>query len=158
MGSELVVGALSGRLATLHYDLHSPLAADSSSSGKAPVLLIMGFCTDGAQWDDQVGFFTGRGHRVCTFDNRGIGRSSCPSGRYTTTLMAADVFELMAYLNWIPSGTHLAGISMGGMCADRTQTPVIHIMTPSPDHLTSAQTPLWQDRVRDDERPGRSQT
>ena len=44
-----------------------------------PLLLIMGFATDSVAWMFQVPEFAAR-YRTITFDNRGVGRSSKPSG------------------------------------------------------------------------------
>ena len=114
--------------ATLHFDLHEPRTQHpgvgssertmlARSAVPAPLFMVMGFGSDGAQWHDQVQHFVGRGHRVLTFDNRGVGRSSVPRGRYTTSRMAADALELMAHVGWTPHNTHLVGVSMGGMIA-----------------------------------------
>lgn len=77
----------------------------------------MGLLTDGLQWWPQVEGLTQHGYTVATFDNRGVGRSTAPPPRYTTSQMAEDVLELLAHLGWNAPSTHLAGISMGGMIA-----------------------------------------
>src|SRR5947208_596031 len=76
------------------------------------------------------------------FDNRGIGQSSKPTRRYTTSEMARDAVDLLTHLGWLPpaaaaaanktgsgSGSnpgtaattgrdlHIIGVSMGGMIA-----------------------------------------
>src|SRR5437667_12582809 len=77
------------------------------------------------------------------FDNRGIGQSSKPTQRYTTSEMARDAVDLLTHLGWLPPtaaaaaaaanktgsrsnpGTaattgrdlHVIGVSMGGMIA-----------------------------------------
>lgn len=72
-------------------------------------------------WQIQTLYF---GHRhadtysVLVMDNRGIGRSDKPLGRYTTSSMARDVVELMDHVGWAaPRQINLVGISMGGMVA-----------------------------------------
>ncbi|KAI9193606.1 Alpha/Beta hydrolase protein [Polychytrium aggregatum] len=66
-------------------------------------------------WDNQSRFFDSHpDYQCCVFDNRGVGRSSTPSCRYTTSDMAKDVYELLIWLGW-KSDIHLVGISMGGM-------------------------------------------
>ncbi|MEW5302199.1 MAG: hypothetical protein WDW36_005003 [Sanguina aurantia] len=53
--------------------------------------------------------------QVVVFDNRGIGKSSCPASLklYSTTLMADDAVALMDHLGW--SSAHVVGHSLGGM-------------------------------------------
>lgn len=51
-------------------------------------------------------------------DNRGMGASSKPLLRYTTSEMAKDIVELLDHLNWKERRSfHVVGISMGGMIA-----------------------------------------
>ena len=60
-------------------------------------------------------------YRSLIFDNRGVGASSKPSSRYSTTEMARDVLDLLDHLGWttaLPRRTlHIIGVSMGGMIA-----------------------------------------
>jgi pimeloyl-ACP methyl ester carboxylesterase len=66
----------------------------------------------------QIKFLTLQGYRTVTFDNRGVGRSSCNLAPSTTAIMAEDTMELMVrVLGWAPSKTHVISISMGGMVA-----------------------------------------
>lgn len=52
------------------------------------------------------------------FDNRGIGESDKPFGRYSTSQMAQDLLEVLNYINWTEERRlHVIGISMGGMIA-----------------------------------------
>jgi pimeloyl-ACP methyl ester carboxylesterase len=92
----------------IFYSLHGP-----ESSDKAPLLFIMGLLGDGHAWHFQAEFFAQQGFRVCTFDNRGVGNSTVPKGRYTTTMMARDALHLVDHLQW--REFHLVGHSMGGM-------------------------------------------
>ncbi|XP_010266578.1 PREDICTED: uncharacterized protein LOC104604050 isoform X2 [Nelumbo nucifera] len=57
------------------------------------------------------------GIEVCSFDNRGMGRSSAPTKKseYTTTIMAKDAIALMDHLGW--KKAHVFGHSMGAMIA-----------------------------------------
>jgi pimeloyl-ACP methyl ester carboxylesterase len=50
------------------------------------------------------------------FDNRGIGDSSKPMMRYSTSEMAKDVVECLDHVGWTAKRElHVIGISMGGM-------------------------------------------
>lgn len=52
------------------------------------------------------------------FDNLGIGSSSKPLSRYTTTTLALSTLDLLNSLSWTaPRQLHLIGVSMGGMIA-----------------------------------------
>ena len=59
------------------------------------------------------------GISICSFDNRGIGRSTCPELKedYSIEKMAKDCLALMNHLNW-PTA-HLIGHSMGSMISTR---------------------------------------
>lgn len=50
-----------------------------------------------------------------SYDNRGIGSTSCPSGPYSAELLATDLYELLEYLQ--VESFHMLGVSMGGMIA-----------------------------------------
>jgi pimeloyl-ACP methyl ester carboxylesterase len=79
-----------------------------------PLILIMGFSGRGSDWKFQTAEFKKR-YRVITLDNRGVGKSDKPQGRYTTKIMADDVIGLMDYLKI--KKAHILGASMGGMIA-----------------------------------------
>ncbi|KAJ3339290.1 hypothetical protein HDU93_008397 [Gonapodya sp. JEL0774] len=86
-------------------------------TGKKKVLFIMGLNTTCQQWEYQVRYFGSQpDYQALCFDNRGVGFSSAPSGFYSTSEMAVDVYELMSALGpeWT-TGVHLVGVSMGGM-------------------------------------------
>jgi pimeloyl-ACP methyl ester carboxylesterase len=78
-------------------------------------------------WKRQTRYF-GHHHSSAysslVFDNRGMGLSSKPATRYSTTEMARDTIDLLIHLNWLssslqPTGStlNLIGVSMGGMIA-----------------------------------------
>jgi pimeloyl-ACP methyl ester carboxylesterase len=78
------------------------------------VLFISGLADEGACWIDQVGGLSDR-YRVTTFDNRGVGRSSTPDGRFTIADFAADTAALLDGLEI--ERAHVVGSSMGGAIA-----------------------------------------
>lgn len=80
------------------------------------VVLINGLADDLESWDYQVPALLSAGYRVLRYDNRGIGKSSKPAGKYTAEIMADDLHALLGALN-IHEGFHLMGVSMGGMIA-----------------------------------------
>ncbi|OWZ16137.1 hypothetical protein PHMEG_00010121 [Phytophthora megakarya] len=51
--------------------------------------------------------------KVLTFDNRGVGDSDAPCGRYSTSGMAQDTLALLDVIGWRTA--HIAGASLGGM-------------------------------------------
>lgn len=73
----------------------------------------------------------GTTYSCLVFDNRGMGKSSKPTTRYSTSEMARDVVDLLTHLGWLPSATtsttetlcrskrdlNIVGASMGGMIA-----------------------------------------
>jgi 3-oxoadipate enol-lactonase len=77
-----------------------------------PLLLIMGLAADSTAWMFQVPDFAKR-YRTIVFDNRGVGRSSKPSGPYTIHQMADDAAALLETLGI--RRAHVVGVSMGGM-------------------------------------------
>ncbi len=88
------------------------LAYRLSGQGE-PILLIQGVGVIGRAWLPQVEDLE-QDHAVVTFDNRGIGQSSC-TGPITIEKMADDALRLMDHLGW--SDAHVMGHSMGGIIA-----------------------------------------
>ena len=84
-------------------------------AGPETVVLINGLADDVGTWERQVPALLSAGYRVLRFDNRGIGKSDCPPGPYTTSEMAADTKALITRLGI--GRFHLVGLSMGGMIA-----------------------------------------
>lgn len=79
-----------------------------------PLLLINGLADDITAWALQTEEFA-RHYRTIVFDNRGIGGTDKPAGRYTTAQLAADARGLLDALDI--GRAHVLGVSMGGMIA-----------------------------------------
>lgn len=78
---------------------------------------VNGLADDLQTWDYQMPAFLAAGYRVLRYDNRGIGKSSCPSGPYTAEMMADDLHGLLELPELAITRFHLLGVSMGGMTA-----------------------------------------
>jgi non-heme chloroperoxidase len=76
-----------------------------------PVVLIHGYPLSGRAWDKQVPVLLDDGHRVITYDRRGFGKSSQPSGGYDYDTFAGDLHALMETLDL--HDAMLVGHSMG---------------------------------------------
>ena len=109
-----------------------------------PLLCIMGFATDSNGWLLQVPDFSQR-YRTIVFDNRGVGRSTKPTGAYTIHEMADDAAGLLDQLQI--DRAHVLGVSMGGMIAQelvlrhpaRVRGLVLAATFPEPDAATEEQ-------------------
>jgi 3-oxoadipate enol-lactonase len=120
-----------------------------SGEGTETLLLVNGVGDDLEGWVMQVGDFVAAGFRVVTFDNRGVGRSSHPSGPYTSREMAADTKALAGILHLAPF--HLAGVSMGGLIAQEyalaypndLRSVVLASAYGKPDAYTRAAFDVW---------------
>jgi len=94
--------------------------------GQTKVILLMGICTSGLAWKNQIEYFMQfPEYQVLVMDNRGCGRTKCQSGRLTTSSMAKDVLAVIRYLEW-NCKVHLVGNSLGGMIAQE-----LAVMSPS---------------------------
>jgi pimeloyl-ACP methyl ester carboxylesterase len=90
------------------------LAYDDRGSGE-PVLFIAGQGGAGRTWHPfQVPAFLAAGHRVVTFDNRGVGATENADG-FTTETMVADTAALIEKLGIAP--VNIVAVSMGGFIA-----------------------------------------
>jgi non-heme chloroperoxidase len=76
-----------------------------------PVVLIHGYPLSGRAWDKQVPVLLDAGYRVITYDRRGFGKSSQPASGYEYDTFAADLNDLLEYLDL--RDAVLAGHSMG---------------------------------------------
>jgi len=90
----------------LHYERHG-------DSGE-PLLLVMGLGSPLEFWEFQTPVFA-RTHRVCIYDNRGVGRSDKPAGPYDVRTLARDAVAVMDACGF--DRAHVVGLSMGGMIA-----------------------------------------
>jgi non-heme chloroperoxidase len=86
----------------LYYEDHG--------SGR-PVVLIHGYPLSGRAWDKQVPALLEDGRRVITYDRRGFGKSSQPTGGYDYDTFASDLHVLMETLDL--HDVTLVGHSMG---------------------------------------------
>lgn len=77
-----------------------------------PLLLLHGLGSNGRSWEYQVEPFA-RQYRVIVPDVRGHGRSAKPTGPYSVSQFANDIFNLLDHLQI--DRFHLVGLSMGGM-------------------------------------------
>ncbi|KAK5174378.1 uncharacterized protein LTR77_001458 [Saxophila tyrrhenica] len=89
----------------------------SGSSDGDLIVLINGLADDLTTWDAQVPALLKAGYQVLRYDNRGIGKTSRPSGPYTAELLADDLHALLKHPDLNVSKFHLLGVSMGGMIA-----------------------------------------
>ncbi|AKU92420.1 alpha/beta fold hydrolase [Vulgatibacter incomptus] len=103
-----------------------------------PVLLVMGLGAPLEGWDPQLPALSNR-YRVIRFDNRGVGGSDKPVGRYTVGQLAEDARGLLDHLG--VDKAHVVGLSMGGMAAmelaarhpGRVRSLVLASTTPAAD-------------------------
>jgi pimeloyl-ACP methyl ester carboxylesterase len=106
-----------------------------------PLVLVMGLAADSTAWMFQVPDFAKR-YRTIAFDNRGVGRSSKPTGAYSIHQMADDARGLLDAL--AIDRAHVIGVSMGGMIAqeltlrhpERVKSLVLGCTYPEPDAET----------------------
>ena len=99
----VTVGKENSAKIELYYEDHG--------SGK-PVVLIHGYPLSGASWEKQVPMLLNAGHRVITYDRRGFGKSSQPTGGYNYDTFAKDLRTLITNLKL--KDVTLVGFSMGG--------------------------------------------
>ena len=87
-----------------------------TGNGPTRILLTMGLGGSLDQWEAQLQYFGQRAgtYTVCAYDNRGVGLSLAPAGRWTTRHLAQDGIALLDDLGWTEN-VHLVGLSMGGM-------------------------------------------
>lgn len=86
----------------IHYQDHG--------SGEI-LLFIHGYPFSGLAWEKQEAYFLEQGYRVITYDRRGFGLSSKPSGGYDWDTFALDLDKLITHLDL--EDITLIGHSMG---------------------------------------------
>jgi 3-oxoadipate enol-lactonase len=86
-----------------------------TGAGPSTIVMVNGVGDDLSGWAMQVDELAATGHRIITFDNRGVGKSSQPPGPYSSRQMAEDLKGLVDALVCAPF--HLIGVSMGGCIA-----------------------------------------
>ena len=99
----VTVGQENGQNIDIHFEDHG--------QGQC-VVLIHGYPLNGRSWERQEAALLEAGYRVVSYDRRGFGQSSQPSGGYDYDTFAADLDELLKHLNL--NDVILAGFSMGG--------------------------------------------
>lgn len=82
-----------------------------------PLLMIMGLSANADWWSPELLDSLAENFKVITFDNRGSGRSSKAGGPYSIDLFVEDTIGLMDELGI--EQAHVAGVSMGGMVAQK---------------------------------------
>lgn len=92
-----------------------------------PVLLIMGSGAAGHVWSlHQTPALHEAGYETVVFDNRGIGASDAPPGKYTLADMVADTRGLIEALDLGPC--RIVGTSMGSMIAQELSIGSPHLV------------------------------
>ncbi|MFB8371687.1 alpha/beta fold hydrolase [Pseudarthrobacter sp. NPDC055928] len=98
----VTVGTENSTNIDLYYEDHG--------SGQ-PVVLIHGYPLDGSSWEKQTAALLKAGYRVITYDRRGFGKSSKPTGGYDYGTFAADLNTILNTLDL--NNAVLVGFSMG---------------------------------------------
>jgi len=101
--SYITVGKENSSDIELYYEDHG--------SGQ-PIVLIHGYPLSAASWEKQVPALLDAGYRVITYDRRGFGKSSQPTGGYNYDTFAEDLHQLVTQLKL--RDFTLVGFSMGG--------------------------------------------
>lgn len=102
---------MSGRIKAGHIHLHHEI----SGSG-TPLVLTHGLGADLHFWDESFEVLA-KHHRTLRWDMRGSGASDCPPGPYRPQDFSTDLLHLLDALQI--ERVHLAGVSMGGVIAQR---------------------------------------
>jgi pimeloyl-ACP methyl ester carboxylesterase len=85
-------------------------------TGPEKVVLVMGLgCSHQAWVPTAVELAKSGEFSFLIYDNRGVGQSSSPHGRYKTSRMAQDALDILTELGPDWHRVHVVGVSMGGM-------------------------------------------
>lgn len=102
------------------------LSYQRSGQGE-PVLFIMGSGAAGRVWTmHQTPAVIQAGYQAVVFDNRGIGGSDAPEGKYSLADMVADTKGLIEALDLGPC--RIVGYSMGAMIAQELAIEAPHLV------------------------------
>lgn len=130
----------------LHYDDHAPAGrahhgqASPGRAGGEPVVLVMGAGGRGRAWQlHQVPALTAAGHRVITYDSRGVPPSDPGEAGFRVGDLVADLAGLIEHLDAGPC--RLVGTSLGAQV-------VQELLLARPELATAAV--LMATRGRDD--------
>ncbi|KAI5202735.1 alpha/beta-hydrolase [Aureobasidium subglaciale] len=97
------------------------IAWEVHGEGENKMVWIMGLGGLKTSWQRQTKDFShtqGSKYSSLVVDNRGMGESSKPLQRYSTSEMAKDLLEVIDHVGWTKERQlNLVGISMGGMIA-----------------------------------------
>src|SRR4051794_20988780 len=97
---------------TVGHENSTPIELYYEDLGSGPpVVLVHGWPLDSRSWEPQLAPLLAAGHRVVTYDRRGFGKSSRPSGGYDFDTLAADLDKVLTGLDL--SGATLIGFSLG---------------------------------------------
>ncbi|RLN74063.1 hypothetical protein BBJ28_00000347 [Nothophytophthora sp. Chile5] len=123
-------------------------AGNGGAEDETRLVLIMGYSYRKEEWAPLVdGLLTQweqqhptKKLKVLTLDNRGVGDSDAPWGKYSTSGMAQDTLALLDLVGW--KTAHFGGASMGGMISqeialaapERVQS--LSLMVTSPGSFT----------------------
>ena len=132
----------------------APIELYYEDHGTGPtVVLVHGWPLDSRSWEPQLFPLLAAGYRVITYDRRGFGRSSRPTGGYDFDTLAADLDMLLTKLD-VRDAT-LIGFSLGtgelaryvGIHGTERLKRLVFIETLAPSFTKSADNPTGVDQA-----------